>query len=132
MRSRGVWGKGLGVGECEVARTYTNLLLHIYYYISITQIYYISTTYLLHISTITNLLHIYHKSPTNLPHIYCISIIQNTQKHTYTPLYMHIPLHICKSIIPFPSMRKPYPTYTYTFVALYAYLQVVPGCFFLI
>ena len=90
MRNKGIWGKGLSVGECEVARTYTYLL----------QIYY------------TNTMQNYHA------------------KHTH----LQIPLQIF-----FPSMRiyrasiyKPYPTYTYTFVALYTYLQVVPGCFFLI
>lgn len=117
MRNKGIWGKGLRVGECEVARTHihkTSLYIHktpLYIHIH-TYIY----TYNIHKTHITykSIIHIY-------LYLYTNTNIQNT----------HIPLHICKSIIPFPSMHicKSYPTYTYTFVVFYTYLQVVPGCF---
>ena len=126
MRNKGIWRKGLGVGECEVARTYTYL----------PHIYYISTTYLLQIC---------YKSATNLPHICCISAAYLPQIYytKYTKTHMHTKTYIClctfANLSFLSSMHKPCPTYTYTFVALYilslflyTYLQVVPDCFFLI
>ena len=56
------------------------------------------------------------------------STIQNIQHKSTIHIYLCTPLQIYHF---FSSMHKPYPTYTYTFVVLYTYLQVVPGCFFL-
>ena len=85
MRNKGICGKGLRVGECEVARTYT-YLLHIYY-----------TKY--------------------------------TKTHTHKNI--HIPLHICKSIIPFLlcafiNHTLPIHTHLQSFIPIY---KLFPVCF---
>lgn len=49
MRNKGIWGKGLSVGECETARTYTYTIhIHLLYHTYKTQNTHISTTNLLY------------------------------------------------------------------------------------
>ena len=122
MRNKGIWRKGLGVGECEVARIYT--------YTPLSYKYKYMHTHKIPLHKYIQIYHAYIYTPlyTYLLQIYYTNTMQNYHaKHTHLqiPLQIFFPsLHIYRA-----SIYKPYPTYTYTFVVFYTYLQVVPGCF---
>lgn len=103
MRNKGIWGKGLSVGECEVARTYTYKYMHTCTNIHTKHTIHISTTYLLY----------------------------KIHKNTHTHKNIHIPLHICKSIIPFLlcafiNHTLPIHTHLQSFIPIY---KLFPVCF---